>query len=138
MFTAYIIDKAGFSLLCRLTGRDTAHIPERLLEDIDGDNAANALKKLCDVGYAHVSGEHIDIEKTMDFLVSSVLDTDDVTEENKGKRVIFRCKKLIIIVEEDRLSKKKCRIVPIKDEEMLKEYYEENSEKTCYDEEDGE
>lgn len=138
MFTAYLTDKAGFALLCRIIGGDIAHIPDKLLEEVNESNYQSVLKRLCDVGYAHASGSRIDIEKTMDFLVSSVLDADNVTEENNGKRVIFRYKRLIVIIEEDRLSPKKCRIIPIKDEEMLIEYYNEYGDNTSYYEEEQE
>lgn len=138
MFTAYITDKAGFALLCRLMGGDTAHIPNRLLDEVTESNYQSVLKRLCDVGYAHEAGSHIDIEKTMNFLVSSVLDADNVTEENGGKRVVFRCKRLIVIIEEDRLSPKKCRIIPIKDEAMLGEYYNEYGDNASNFEEEQE
>lgn len=136
MFTSYIIDKKGFTILCMLIGGKAVKIPERFYDTVDENNYESVLKKLSDVGYAYISDSHTDIERTMHFLISSVLGAENVSIENDGKRYIFQCEKLIIIIEEDRLSPKKCKIIPIKDNEMLMKYYSELSDEINYDEEE--
>ena len=127
MFTSYLIDKTGFTLLCALVGGENVIVPGQLCETVDDNNYNEVLKRLSDIGYIYHSGKRVDIERTIDFLISNIVGAQEVNAEPEEKRVIFRCSKLIIVVEEDRLSPRKCRIVPIKDEEMLEEYFSEYS-----------
>lgn len=131
MFTSYIIDKVGLTILSLLINGSEVMLPDRLCGDITDDNYNSVLDRLAAVGYIYRTEKRIDIERTMSFLISSAGSAEHICEENNGKRYVFRCEKLIIIIEEDRLSPKKCRIIPIKDEEMLAEFYRE-----CSDEED--
>lgn len=123
--TAYLIDKAGFTILCRLIGGKNANIPERFYVETNENDYRSALKSLEDVGYIYISENHVDIERTIYFLISSILSAESCNIENSGERYVFQCDKLIIIIEGDRLSAKKCRIIPIKDKEMLAQYYSE-------------
>ena len=117
------MDKAGFTILCMLLGGKDIKIPKQFYDTINEDNYKKVLKKLSDV------------ERTIHFLISSVLGAQDVSIENNGKRCVFQCEKLIIIIEEDRLSPKKCKLIPIKDNEMLEQYHSELNEKNYYGEE---
>ncbi len=135
MFTSYIMDKAGFTILCMLLGGKDIKIPKQFYDTINEDNYKKVLKKLSDVGYIYIFDSHTDVERTIHFLISSVLGAQDVSIENNGKRCVFQCEKLIIIIEEDRLSPKKCKLIPIKDNEMLEQYHSELNEKNYYGEE---
>lgn len=135
MFTSYIMDKTGFTILCMLLGGKDVKIPEQFYDTVDEKNYENVLKKLSDVGYIYISDSHTDVERTIHFLISSILGAKNVSIENNGKRCVFQCDKLIIIIEEDRLSPKKCKLVPIKDNEMLAQYYRELNGENYYEEE---
>lgn len=132
MFTSYIIDKAGFTLLCMLIGGRAAGIPQQLYEAVDDDNYEAVLKRLSDIGYIHIAPDRVDIERTINFLISEILGAGNADVLSGGKRLVFHCSKLIIIAEEDRLSPKKCRIVPIRDEAMLAEYFSECDDEINY------
>lgn len=135
MFTSYIMDKAGFTILCMLLGGKDVKIPEQFYDSINEDNYEKVLKKLSDVGYIYIFDSRTDVERTIHFLISNVLGAKDVSIENNGKRCVFQCEKLIIILEEDRLSPKKCKLIPIRDNEMLEQYYSELNEENYYGEE---
>lgn len=128
--TSYILDRSCFTLLCVLVGgnRDNISIPKAFYEDITEESYNYAIKKLSDIGYIHVTGERIDMERTIHFLISKIISTPEENAERIGRSYVFRCDNIIIVMENDRLSAKKCRIVPIKDEEMLNEYFSENEE----------
>lgn len=128
MFTAYIIDKLGFTLLWELLGGQYENIPDIMREEVTEENYEAAVKKLSDVGYAHYSEGKISIERTIEFLVSSILHAREVSRENNGKHYVFRCEKLIIIAESDRFSAKKIKLVPVQNEKMLAEYIREAEE----------
>lgn len=134
MFTSYIMDKTGFTILCMLLGGKDVKIPEQFYDAVNEKNYENILKRLSDVGYIYISDSHTDVERTIHFLISSILDAKNVSIENNGKRCVFQCDKLIIIIEEDRLSPKKCKLVPIKDNEMLAQYYRELNGENYYEE----
>ncbi len=136
MLTSYIIDKAGLTALCLLIGKENISMPENLLEGVSEENAEAVLDRLARVGYIFRTADRIDIERTVFFLISNALRAKNVSGEPDGKRYIFRCSKLIIIIEEDRLSSKKCRIIPIRDEEMLKEFYSGSDTEPDYTEEE--
>lgn len=135
MFSSYIMDKAGFTILCMLIGGENVYVPEHLCDAVNEDNYEGVLKKLADYGYVYVSHGRIDIERTINFLISCIIGAENIISENNGKRYIFRCSKLTVIIEEDRLTPKKCRIIPIKDDSMLTEYYSECNDNINYNEE---
>ncbi|MCM1577908.1 MAG: hypothetical protein NC078_03815, partial [Ruminococcus sp.] len=64
---------------------------------------------------------------TVRFLVTSVINSESCTPSENGRGYIYSCKNLYVIAEEDANSPKKCRIIPIKDSQMLEEYNEEGN-----------
>ena len=126
--TAYIIDRSGFALIWELIGGKISDIPEEMRGALTEENYDEELKKLSDVGYVHDSNGIVNIERTIGFLIRSILGGEyNVYDDNK-KRRIFYCKKLIIVSENDRYSAKKIRLVPLQNEKMLEEYLLEEQE----------
>lgn len=124
MFTAYVIDKDGLALLWKLCGGDTEKIPGEISAEIA--DIFKVQERLEELGLLHISGEQADVERTMGFLVTSMINADKVISEKK--KIIFYREKLIIAAEEDKLSKRKCKLTPIKDEKALAEFLAETED----------
>ncbi len=127
MLTSYIIDKECFCFLYELLGGKKENIPDRFIVKESPntyDNAVNILEKQ---GYIHFSNKKIDVERTIHFLITSIIKAEKFSSAQNGRSYIFDCGNLYIVVEEDRLSSKKCKIIPIKDNDMLNEYNTDNS-----------
>ena len=62
MFTSYIMDKTGFTILCMLLGDKDVKIPEQFYDAVDEKNYEKVLKRLSDVGYIYISDSHTDVD----------------------------------------------------------------------------
>lgn len=126
--TAYIFDKRGLTLLCGIVCGEKAWLPQNMIGDLSGDNYMDTAIKLEKAGYLrlHENGE-VSVERTAAFLAKCICGTDDIKQENGGQRYIYRCEKLIVVLEADRLSDLKCRIVPLRNEAELEQYLSEHS-----------
>lgn len=123
--TAYLIDKGGFEFLWQMLGGKARKIPVKLIAGAD-DNKEEILKKLSDVGYIYIRDNKIDVERTIAFLIGSMIECTDV--QSNENRSIFRCERLIIAAENDRHSPKKMRLIPFRSEKDLEKYIEEENE----------
>lgn len=126
MFTSYILDKDALAWLWQLCGGDVSAIPSVISTDITLMSELQVTEKLKKVGFLHISGKRVDVERTIGFLITSMIQANEVIIDDD--KVIFHCEKLIIAAESDRLSNRKCKLIPIKDKVMLAEYLAEKSD----------
>jgi len=111
-------------LLYDMLGGNSGLLPGEIFGNAETSDPISILKKLEKVGYIHLSEDGIDIERTVRFLISSLVGAE--IPEVSGGRAVFQCEKLIIAAERDRLSAGKLKLAPLKDVEMLEEYLREN------------
>lgn len=134
MFTSYILDKDALALLWKLCGGSISAIPDKIRTDMTFADASEILQRLERLGVIHISNKRADIERTVGFLITSMVNSKEV--KCYGNKVVFKCERLFIIAETDRLSKRKCRIIPAKDKTMLEEYLAENTDSACNEEDE--
>lgn len=135
MTVSYILNKDELTLLCYLINGADSPVPKIFFSEIPEDGTEKIIGSLSDKGYIHLRNGMIDIERTINFLIGQIISVQKAELSEDGKRLILYCKKLILIIEEDRLSVKKCRLIPVKDPEMLSEYLSEATTKYDMEEE---
>lgn len=136
MAVSYILDKKALSFLWVKCGGNEDDIPQPLYEKNEPTDFLKITERLKKLGLLHTFGEKMDVERTIGFLIESMIGAEQV--DLIGKMVVFRCKKLVIAAEEDRFSDKKCRLVPMKNNEELEKYLAEQNEDISYEEDSDE
>lgn len=136
MAVSYILDKKALSFLWVNCGGNEDDIPLPLYEKNEPTDFPKITERLKKLGLLHTLGKRIDVERTIGFLIESMIAAEKV--DLIGKMVIFCCKKLVIAAGEDRFSDKKCRLVPMKNNEELEKYLAEQNEDISYEEDSDE
>lgn len=126
MFTSYILDKDALALLWKLFGGDISMIPAGISTDMSVADLPQTTKRLEELGLLHISGGRADVERTISFLVKSMIMASEVEFESED--VIFHCDKLIIVAVSDMYSAEKCKLIPMKDKAMLEQYLAEKTD----------
>lgn len=132
MAVSYILDKKALSFLWVNCGGNEDDIPLPLYEKNEPTDFLKITERLKKLGLLHTFGERMDVERTIGFLIESMIGAEQV--DLIGKMVIFCCKKLVIAAEEDKFADKKCRLVPMKNNEELEKYLAEQNEDISYEE----
>lgn len=129
MSISYIFGKKELTVLSAAVVGRTDILPEGFSEAVSQGEQTSVLGSLKRKGYISYSDSRtgrISVEQTAAFLVNMIADADSLALSADGRACAFYCPKLIIIVEQDRLSAEKCRITPLRDESELRIYSEEN------------
>ena len=122
----YIMKKSELTLLMMLVNKDKARLAELFYREIDAYGQDKLLDELGKKGYVFRRKNAVDVEKTIAFLLYQLGNAGEAAISADGRRYVYYCPSLILMLEQDRLSKEKCRLVPFENENSLSEYLEEN------------
>lgn len=122
----YMAEKSELTLLMQLVNGENAELAEKFCESINENEYKLILEKLEKKGYVYRRKSSVDIEQTISFLVYQLGHASEAAISADSTRYVYWCPKLLLMLEQDRLSKKKCRLIPFENENSLREYLVEN------------
>ena len=129
MSISYIFGKKELTILAAAAVGRTDFLPEGFADDVQQREQTDILEGLKRKGYVSFSDRRsgrISVEQTAAFFMNMIAEADYSAVSDDGGIYAFYCPKLVIILGKDRLSAEKCRITPLRDENDLRIYSEEN------------
>lgn len=122
----YIVEKRELTLLMLLVNGNKAELAEKFCKGSDGNEQQLILDRLEKKGYIFRGRNKVDVERTIAFLIYQLGQAAEAAISADNMRYVYWCPELLLMLEEDRLNKSKCRLVPFENENSLCEYLKEN------------
>lgn len=122
----YIVEKRELTLLMLLVNGEKTELAEKFCKGSDENEQRLILDRLEKKGYIFKGRNKVDVERTIAFLLYQLGQAAEAAISADNKRYVYWCPKLLIMLEQDRCNKEKCKLVPFENENSLREYLEEN------------
>lgn len=122
---AYILEKKELTFLVRLINGADADIPVKFSDYVTENGCQKVCASLIRKGYMFKKAGGFDVEETIRFLVEGLNSAEEASRTVDGSVYVYYCDGYMLAIEQDRLNRKKCRLVPLENEAAVEEYISE-------------